>query len=349
MRVLIASLPIGTGHDIAARALAESCLNQGVEVEFSHHLVAPARVETALYFFAIKRLPKLYSPIFRQADHSLRIWRHHRNKWRRVGQQVLPEVYQKYRPHVVIATHPFALTAWGAVKESGIPIRLVAVLTDLTVHRFWFEPETDAYTVWFPEQVQELQAYGVPRSRVWETGIPIRRSFHDDGLLTRYRQGPIVLLGGGLGLGPYYRILRDLADLPYPVLAICGHNEKLRWQLDQHRWPERVTVVGYVDYMPELLRRSRVVVGKPGGVTAAEVAQSQVPWVLTHWIAGQEEANRDRLTMHFLAARGDTNLKSVVEDLMEPGSAARQKMIASQKDWARPLAADHIVEQLLRL
>ncbi|MDA8193035.1 MAG: glycosyltransferase [Thermaerobacter sp.] len=346
MKVLIASLPIGTGHDIAARALTESCLTRGFEVEFSHHLVGRARWETAMYFLTIHRLPALYAAAFRQADRSEMVWRRHRQNWRRVGQNLLDEVYQAHRPDVVLATHPFALSAWAALRERRPSLRLVAVLTDLSVHRFWFEPLADAYAVWLPEQVEELRRYGVPSERIWPTGIPIRASFQNGNLFSRYRQGPIILLGGGLGFGPYYRILKQLSGLPHPVLAICGHNEKLRWQLDQHRWPERVTVLGYVDHMPELLRQSRMVVGKPGGVTAAEVAQSQVPWVVTHWIPGQEQINRDRLIAHDLAVRGDTNLQAVAIELLRDGSFARQKMLEGQRLWARPLAADHIVERL---
>ncbi|NMP21142.1 MGDG synthase family glycosyltransferase [Sulfobacillus harzensis] len=350
MRVVIASLPIGTGHDIAARALAESFAARGAEVEFSHHLVVKVRMATRLYFFGIRFLPGVYGTLFRLGDRQRQLWQNHRRSWRQAGREVLGPVYDAYRPDVVVATHPFALSAWSAIKESHPNLKLVGVLTDLSVHQFWYEPTADGYAVWMPEQVQDLARWGYPTNKVWQTGIPIRSSFSfPSPLLEQLRHGPIVLLGGGLGMGPYVRILRSLAELPHPVLAICGHNEKLRWALDEHRWPERVHIVGYIEHMPSLLKQARLVVGKPGGVTAAEVCQSQVPWVLTHWIAGQEEANRDRLVMHDLAVRGDNNLKKVVTELIEEGSPARQQMIDSQRLWARPRAADQLAEQVFSL
>lgn len=349
VKIMIASLPIGTGHDIAAAALAEACLNQGFDVQFSHHLVGPARWETKMYFYTIRWWPQFFAASFRYSNRSSYLWSRHRERWREVGLRFLKDVYVTYRPDVVVATHPFALAAWSAIKEENPQLNLIAVLTDLSVHRLWFEPLSDAYTVWLPEQSQELQGFGVPLDKIWPTGIPIRESFHDPGVYARYRKGPIVLLGGGLGLGPYSRILQDLSRLPYPILAVCGHNEKLRWQLDEHRWPDTVTVLGYVDHMPELLRQSRLVVGKPGGVTAAEVAQIQVPWVLTHWIPGQEEMNRDRLLAHHLAIRGDTNLAHVAAQLMGDDSPERQNIMQHQKRWARPLSAEHIAERIRAL
>lgn len=348
--VLIASLPIGTGHDIAARALAESFATKGVPVEFSHHLVLKVRLATRLYFMGIRFLPGLYGTLFRVADRQRQLWQNHRRSWRKAGHELLTDVYDTYQPDVVVATHPFALSAWSAVKERRPRLKLVGVLTDLSVHQFWYEPSADGYAVWLPEQVDDLARWGYDRRRVWETGIPIRASFsYINPLFEQFRQGPVVLLGGGLGMGPYLRILRTLAELPHPVLAICGHNEKLRWMLDEHRWPERVHIVGYIEHMPSLLTQARLVVGKPGGVTAAEVCQSRVPWVLTHWIAGQEEFNRDRLVMHDLAARGDNNLKKAVAELIDPDSPKRQRMIDSQRVWARPRAADDLVEHVLSL
>lgn len=350
MRVLISSLPIGTGHDIAARALAEAFIEQGAEVEFSHHLVPKVRMQTGLYFFAIRYLPDFYGPLFRMGDQSASLWSRHRTTWRAAGRDLLMPIYESYHPDVVVATHPFALSAWSYVRERHADLRLVGVLTDLSVHRYWYEPMADAYAVWLPEQADDLARFGYDKGRVWQTGIPIRASFaFPMPLIGQLRQGPVVLLGGGLGMGPYVRILRELAELPFPVLAICGHNERLRWKLDEQRWPERVHVVGYIEHMPSLLSNARLVVGKPGGVTAAEVCQSRVPWLLTHWIAGQEEANRDRLVMHDLAMRGDNNLKAQAMALTESDSIDRLRMLDSQRDWARPNAAHDLAGRIAML
>lgn len=350
MRILIASLPIGTGHDIAARALAESFVMRGAEVEFSHHLVVDMRWQARLYFFGIRYMPGVYGNLFRLGDRAEVFWRRHRQEWRQAGVEALEPVYQAYHPDIVVATHPYALTGWSGVKARHPKLGLVGVLTDLSVHRFWYEPSADAYAVWLPEQVEDLAHFGYASGPIWQSGIPIRASFNQPSpLIGHLRQGPVVLLGGGLGMGPYMKILKRLTDLPFPVLAICGHNESLRWRLDEYRWPERVHIVGYIEHMPSLLKQARLVVGKPGGVTAAEVCQSNVPWVLTHWIAGQEEENRDRLVMHDLAMRGDNNLQELALELTQENSARRQHMLASQRAWARPDAADELSDKILSL
>ncbi len=350
MRILIASLPIGTGHDSAAKALAEACLRLNMDVEFSEHLVGKARVETGLYFWALHYVPRQYGALFRWADHSPGHWTKHRQRWMHIGILQLERIYEAYQPDIVLATHPFALNAWSGIKERHPRLKIVGILTDLSVHRFWYEPLADAYTVWLPEQVDDLARFNVPKERIWMTGIPIRRAFHAPRWeLPLFARDPIVLLGGGLGMGPYYRILRKLAKAGYPVVAVCGHNERLRWHLDQYSWPNTVTIVGYVEKMPLLLHHARIVVGKPGGVTAAEVAQSQVPFIMTHWIPGQEEANRDRLLLHHLALRGDDELLKWVHELLPEDSPLRNQIIHEQKMWARPHAAFDIAQHLLRL
>ncbi len=350
MRILIASLPIGTGHDSAAKALAEACLGLGMDVEFSEHLVGKARVETGLYFWALQHMPSQYGAVFRWADHSPARWARHRQRWMHIGKSQLEAVYDAYQPDIILATHPFALNAWSGIKAIHPHLKIVGILTDLSVHRFWYEPLADAYTVWLPEQVEDLARFDVPEERIWRSGIPIRSAFHAPRWeLPLFARDPIVLLGGGLGMGPYYRILRHLARANYPVVAVCGHNERLRWQLDQHAWPSTVTIVGYVEKMPLLLRHARIVVGKPGGVTAAEVAQSRVPFIMTHWIPGQEEANRDRLLRHQLALRADSDLLKWVHELLPEDSPLRAKIIQQQKLWARPHAAMDIAQHLQRL
>jgi processive 1,2-diacylglycerol beta-glucosyltransferase len=347
MRVMIASLPIGTGHDVAARALAEAMGQAGVEVHFSHHLAGPSRVHTAAYFLSVRYSPWLFSTMFQWGDRTAFAWKRHRIAWRGIGLDLLPHVYEQYRPDWVVATHPFALTAWTALKTRYPRLKVVGVLTDLSAHQFWWEPDADAYAVWLPEERQDLVRFGYPENRIWDTGIPIRSIFHDDALqFARLFDGPIVVLGGGLGIGPYHRILKGLLAFDVPVLAVCGQNERLRWQLSQRSWPPHVTIAGYVENMPEILCASRAVVGKPGGVTAAEVCQVQVPWVLTHWIAGQEEVNRDRLTAHNLAALGDHGLQEALAPLLVE-SPLREAMLRQQAALARPNASRDIVSRIL--
>lgn len=343
------SLPIGTGHDIAAKALTEAFLAQDVEVVSSQHLASPIKWQIRSYLWAIRYTPRLYSALYYYSEDTTRWWRYHRAKWLSLGQDLLVRVYDELRPDWIVATHPFALTAWAGVKQRRPDMRLAGILTDLSVHQFWWEPEADAYTVWLPEQQHDLEQFGCQPHRIWATGIPIRAFFRRPSIdpIKRFREAPIVILGGGLGLGPYVRILRRATLSEVPVVVVCGHNEALRWRLAQMNWPGNVTIVGFVEQMPHLLRASRLVLGKPGGVTAAEICQSQVPWILTHWIAGQEEANRDRLVAHGLAVTGRRHLHPLIQEMMGDDGGLRGPMQDQQKYWARPQAAQDIVAKIL--
>ncbi|CAB1128662.1 Galactosyldiacylglycerol synthase [Candidatus Hydrogenisulfobacillus filiaventi] len=348
-RIVIASLPIGTGHDVAAEALAAALSAGGHEVVFSQHLVPAAALQTHAYFAAVRYVPGWYGRLFRWVEHAPAAWPRYRRHWRRVGERRLLAAYRELEPDIIVATHPFALTAWGWVKSRYPELRLVGVLTDLSVHRFWWEPEADGYAVWFPEQRLELMRWGCDPDRIHATGIPIRAAFaHPGSGVYAPGTGPILLLGGGLGIGPYRRILRRLAVLDHPVVAICGHNEALRLSLLTESWPSHVSIRGFEPDMPGLMRQAALVVGKPGGVTAAEVAQSRVPWILSHWIAGQEEINRDRLVAHGLAVREQGDLVALAERLLAPGPE-RERMRQQQALWRRPDAARHIAAWLAQL
>ncbi|MCY0882110.1 MAG: glycosyltransferase, partial [Firmicutes bacterium] len=312
--------------------------------------VSSARLETAGYFWAIKHVSRMYGSFFSWTDRTGFQWRQHRAHWMAIGQKILWPLYQQEHPDVVIATHPFALNAWAQIKKKAPSLRVVGVLTDLSVHRFWIEPEADAYTVWLPDQVNDLVKYGIAPEKIWTTGIPIRAFFRDMPPMLPFssQAAPIILLGGGLGLGPYAKILHRLKQLDYPVIAVCGQNERLRWQLTERNWPVHISIMGYVDNMPALLQKAHIVVGKPGGVTAAEVAQSQIPWVLTHWIPGQEEQNRDRLIQHHLALRGDKNFLHTVHTLLAVDSPQRKDLIQHQAQCARPHAAQEIAARIMK-
>lgn len=104
-----------------------------------------------------------------------------------------------------------------------------------------------------------------------------------------------LLTGGGEGAGGLARraavILRSSADIQ--VVAVCGRNLRLRRRLTRlaARAGGRLTVLGFVDNMPDWLRCADVVIAKAGPGTIAEAACCGVPLLLTSHLPGQERGN----------------------------------------------------------
>jgi processive 1,2-diacylglycerol beta-glucosyltransferase len=340
LRVLIASLPIGTGHDSAARAITEALTARGASVWYSRDLDPFAAQARAWYYRAIRWLPGPYDYAFGRADHAwTAAWSANRRHWQRFSPH-LARLADTYRPDWVVATHPFALTAWAGVTRRRY--RLAGVITDLSAHRFWYEPAADAYAVWLPEMWTDLARWGFDDpGRVWLTGIPIRPEFA--GVRAR-PDGPVVVMGGGLGLGPIERTVERLIDLGRPLRIICGRNERLFRRLRSRFQGCQTRVYGYVDNVPELLDGAALMVSKPGGVTVAETAAVGLPLLLAHHLPGQERRNGERLVSLGAAVSGEANLVPSARALL--GRPRWDEQVRRQRLLARPDAAQTVAMRL---
>jgi processive 1,2-diacylglycerol beta-glucosyltransferase len=106
---------------------------------------------------------------------------------------------------------------------------------------------------------------------------------------------PIVLvLGGGLGLGVDAvagRLLQSGTDLQLVFMPGRNHDAQNALVKLESEMPERVRVCGWTDRMDLFIRASDVVVGKPGGVSVAEVLACGRPLFATRSLGGQEGFN----------------------------------------------------------
>jgi processive 1,2-diacylglycerol beta-glucosyltransferase len=337
VRVLIASLPIGTGHDSAARAVTQALVARGATVQRSRHLEVHTRLTRSAYYQALRFVPKPYDLAFHRSHDGWRpAWAANRHRWRRLS-PVLADVAASFHPDWVIATHPFALSAWAGVADRTFGV--VGVLTDLSVHRFWYEPDADAYAVWLPGMRQDLVRWGLPEDRIWVTGIPIRPEFSS--VRPRF-EGPLVVMGGGLGMGPIERTVMRLRALDRPLRVVCGKNERLFDRLERRFRSDQVTVYGYVDNLPAVLDGAALVVSKPGGLTVAETAASGIPLLISHHLPGQECVNLSRLRRLGLAVASEHDLLTAARTLLRRNrwdeQVHRQRHLG-RADAARALAA----------
>lgn len=284
------------------------------------------------------------SGTFRTGVRDSAWWQWNRKYWRWIGRQYLHAA--SFRPDWVIATHPFALAAWGGVRFRRF--QLLGVVTDLSAHCFWWEPEADAYAVWLPETLPDLLRCGADAGTIWQTGIPIGREFAS---VRADREGPLVVMAGGLGLGPVGPVVDELVRLGRPIHVVCGRNLRLRSTLSQRHWP-KTQVYGYVDNLAALLNGAAVLVSKPGGLTAAESAAARVPLVVPYCLPGQEQVNAERLVAAGLAVHERSVTGGVVKCLAPAtwnGIRDRQRLLGrcrASEDLARTLVGDGLSKRV---
>ena len=83
--------------------------------------------------------------------------------------------------------------------------------------------------------------------------------------------------------------------LPLHLVVITGRNVALRAKLNElaPNLPTPMTVLGYCDNVPELMRAADLLVTKAGPGAIAEASIAEVPVVVYDFIPGQERGNLD--------------------------------------------------------
>ena len=368
MRILIATVTAGGGHNAAAAALEEAWRawrpDDAVEridlVKFFSPLHKKIHVDG--YVQLVERAPDLWGMFFNKTDNPKLVRRlgkvlrafpsASRNKFKRHLQQ--------FKPDIVLCTHFLPHELLGLLrKEKKSPQPFVAsVVTDFEAHALWMDACVDLYCVAADETKARLVARGVPEEDVAVTGIPIGAKFlsRPDPRAVRKRYGlrddqPVLLvLGGGFGIGPVAEILAELDRVPSPfqTLVVAGRNEELRRELATQDRKHPTHVLGFSTNMHELMAVADLIVSKPGGLTTSEALAMGKPLFILNPIPGQEAANSD-----FLLERGAAAKVNRVEDLpfrIEQllGSKKLADLAKAAKALGRPRSALAICEEVLR-
>jgi hypothetical protein len=240
----------------------------------------------------------------------------------------------------------------------------MTVVTDLVdLHRGWALPEADLVVVPTEEAQEVVLGLGVPEERVRALGLPVDLRFRPpapgekQALRRRFSleegRPTLLVLGGGDGSGRLLRVVRALAwgEHEWQVIAVCGRNEKLRRRLSRVRFSTPTAILGFVDYMPALMRAADLVVTKAGPGAISEALATGVPLVLTGYLPGQETANVRFVTESGLGvyATRPEELRLAVSYLLEDGGRDISAMAARAAAMARPYASLDIARECLAI
>lgn len=371
-RVLFLSSALGSGHDKAAQGLIKglAMIKPAVETRVVDAVgyVSPIleRAVEGTYIGALRIAPDL--------------WGHFYEKMRRQETTSVNPILAKaveakfgplideWRPDLLVSTHPFCCSVGGAMKKTWPRLLLVATVTDFDMHAQWANEEVDLFVVGAEPVADLLRQRGIAEERILPAGMPIDPAFagpvdlenakRRHGLADREdgdggKRRVVLVMGGGLGIGPMAEVVRQLGQAPFPlrIVAITGKNSRLRSELLRaaERFSNPTTILGYVDDVYALMRLADVLVTKPGGMTVAEALASGVPLVVTGSLPGQEMANTDfvkSLGVGVVAKK--ENVRETVLGLLadEP---RRLAMAAKARALGRPRGAVDAARAVLEL
>ena len=268
------------------------------------------------YIGMVKTIPQLYKYIYERAERARELGSF--KKWlSRYTAANLRSFVERSQPGVVICTHAFPCAVMSEYKKQFDPhLPVVGVVTDFVAHPLWIFNNIDAYAVATPEIRTMLVARGIARERVHVTGIPISPRFGDPGrsraelreaLTLPAGRVVILMMGGGLGIGPIESMIKALGRVEEPIagVVIAGKNERqLRRVLEMaHTVDYPLRVLSFVDNVFEYMHAADVLLTKAGGLTASEALAAGIPTVLIKPLPGQEERNTRYLVERKAALR----------------------------------------------
>lgn len=365
-KILILTIKVGAGHTKAAEAMKEAFVQQSpdniVEIidafDYANPLLGKMIVTT--YMELIKVTPYLYNYLYTKAE--IKTDSFSKKEFLKILNKLtdskLVALLDEFQPDVIICTHPFPLGIVTIIKERlELTIPIVAVITDFTVHPFWIFNNVETYIVAAPQLKENLIGLGVLEERIMVTGIPIDPKFRCvlDKPSVRRKLGvlsqpsTILLMGGGLGLGPLKNIVKTLnnSELDYQLLVVVGKNKNLQKKL-KDMLPDlrlNIKVYGFIENIYEFMEIADLIITKPGGLTSSEALAKGLPMILIDPIPGQEERNCDFLISNGVAIRA-TDEDSLIRTLQRLIDRPEEvfKMKSRAKDLGRADSALEVAE-----
>lgn len=367
--VLIFSASYGAGHYQVSNALATAIKQQrpdwNVEICDFLNLMNPVFKQTLLFGYhqVIKHFSTGYKWFYEATRHLPPDSRWQRMLNQMGKQKLLKAIYHR-SPSVIVCTFPHPAGVLSYLKSRGyINIPLITVITDVAFHSQWIHPCVDAYILAADVVAKYLKRKGIPPSRLYVTGLPLRQEFmvpcHDPSIWERYglKQDlfTLLMMGGGCGLlSDTEYICETLAklDLPMQIIAVTGTNYALAKKLKDISQHSKMPfcVLGYVDNVAELMEISHLLLTKAGGVTIFEALAKKLPMLIYKPLPGHEQTNVRFLLRYKVAMQAndaDEVIKTIIDCINDP--SILKSMAQAMEPISKPFAARdaaHIIVQM---
>ena len=304
MRVLILTITTGQGHNQVAKNLCD-CLSQCGAEAFSMDVfeyITPVLKEVVShgYLMSTKRLPKVYGKAYRMAEK-----RDADSKVIKITSSIMARKLTKfindYMPDVIICTHVFAAMLVSNIKKKiGKDTKSIGIVTDFTIHPYWEETDLDFYITATELLNNQAVKKGISEDKVLAIGIPVDMKFSKAVSKQAAREElgfeqkkTVLVMSGSMGYGKFGKMIKQLdeADLDFQIVSVCGHNAKLKKEIDKMKLNHKIYNYGFSDKIDLFMDAADCIVTKPGGLTTSEALAKGLPIIMANPIPGHEDRN----------------------------------------------------------
>ena len=175
-RVMIFYASYGGGHLSAARSIKEYIETNYKDIEIQlvdcMYYVNKLfdKVTTTAYAEMAKKIPQTWGKVY---------WHAQSGPIAQIS-TTSNKLLQDFNPELIISTHPCASTMCAYLKKQGkLNSKIATVLTDYAPHEQWlvFNEHVDYYFVSHEEMKKQLHEAGIPKEKIYATGIPLSNKF----------------------------------------------------------------------------------------------------------------------------------------------------------------------------
>ena len=293
MKILILTGGFGMGHDSAAQAVKEMILSSepsaNIDILDIIDYIFPksSKVIYGCFNFMVSKFSGLYN-FFNKFTA-----RRTSTPLKKSVVRKIDLLLKKYDIDMVISTFPACSQYISAYKKSkNCDIPLYTYITDICANEEWISEKTDMYFVGSENTKNLLLSKGVKEGKIVISGIPTKQKFREEKLVNiEEDKKEVLIMGGGLGLVPYYDdLLSKLSNMnDINVTFITGKNKKLLDKIKKE-YP-KIEVLGYTDKVDDYMKKSDLVITKPGGITLFEAIHTNTPLYIIRPFLYQEIEN----------------------------------------------------------
>ena len=328
-RVLIMHISEFGGHKKASENISEAIKFIDPEVKtlningFGYLYPRSEKLVDFFYTATIKRVPRLWGRMY-DRNSIIKTISPLKKISNTIGFNKFSHLLKDFKPGVIVATQAFPCgIAADFKKKHRLNIPIFAIVTDYYPHRFWINSYIDNYIVACKEAEEMLISEGVGKEKIKILGIPISHRFLDTyakeevaaELGLNADLPSILIMGGGLGLGPIKDTFLKINKISFPfqVIVVCGRNKLLyNWfARRKNKFKRPVFYFGYIDFVNKLMDFSDIIITKGGGITVSEALSKSMAIIVINPIPGQEERNVNYLLDKKAIVRAD-NIYDVV-------------------------------------
>ncbi len=313
-RVLLLISDTGGGHRSAANAITAALDELPGPIVYEHriddvaaHCTFPLSQLGMAYSAALRFAPPLYGALY-HATNGKKRFRSVIRFCEPLYRERLKDLFVSYQPDIIVSVHPLLNhAALRARADAGLTVPL-----DHGRHRPRARPRGLADARSRRDRRPRARSLrpgpreGHPRGTHPAARPPSapevrRRDGHQDGVAHELGlpadKTIALLMAGGEGGGKLLPTTMALAKskLPLHMVVVTGRNAALRTKLEElaPSLPTPMTILGYSNDVPSLMRAADLLVTKAGPGTLAEASIAEVPVVVYDFVPGQERGNLD--------------------------------------------------------